>query len=114
MIISEIINDILEKHENHPCVQEISQTFMPNKKFSFKFVTEDLVREEIMNLGGSKATPIGDISVDILKSTVDIHLPFITNNKFINQKRLFSKRITDLSVFYRMCQRFLKESCIIK
>ena len=75
-INSENINDILEKHKNHPSVQEISQTFMTNKKFSFEFVTEDLVREEIMNLDGSKATPIDDISVDILKSTVDIHLPF--------------------------------------
>ena len=79
-INSENINDILEKHKNHPSVQEISQTFMTNKKFSFEFVTEDLVRKEIMNLDGSKATPIGDISVDILKSTVDIHLPFITNS----------------------------------
>ena len=43
-------------------------------------MSEDQVREEIMNLEGSKATPIGDISVDILKSTVDIHLPFITNS----------------------------------
>ena len=53
---------------------------MTNKKFSFDFTTEDLVRKEIMNLGGSKATPIGDISVDILKAIVDIHLPFITNS----------------------------------
>ena len=70
-INSENINDILEK---------ISQTFMTNKKFSFEFVTEDLARKEIMNLDRSKATPIGDISVDILESTVDIHLPFITNS----------------------------------
>ena len=53
---------------------------MTNKKFSFEFVTEDLVRKKIMNLDGSKATPIGDISADILKSTVDIHLPFIANS----------------------------------
>ena len=33
-----------------------------------------------MNLDGSKATPIGDMSLNILKSNVDIHLPFITNN----------------------------------
>ena len=33
-----------------------------------------------MNLNGSKATPIGNISVDIWKSTVDIHLPYITNS----------------------------------
>ena len=60
-INSENLNDILEKHITHPSVQEISQTFMTNKKLSFKFKTEDLVREEIMYLDGSKATPIGDI-----------------------------------------------------
>ena len=32
-----------------------------------------------MNLDGSKATPNGDISINIFKSTVDIHLPYITN-----------------------------------
>ena len=59
------INDILEKHKNHPSVHVINRALMTNEKFSFKFVTEDLVREEIMNLDGSKATPIGDISVDV-------------------------------------------------
>ena len=73
-INSENISDTLEKHKNHPSVQEISQTFMTNKKSFFKFVTENLLREEIMNLDGSKATSIGDI----LQSTADIHHPFIT------------------------------------
>ena len=53
---------------------------MTNEKFSFKYVTEDQLRELIMNLDSSKATPIGNISVDILKSSIDIHLPFITNS----------------------------------
>ena len=79
-INSENINNIFEEHKNHLSVQEISQTFVTNKKFSFKFVTEDQVREKIMNLDDSKSTPIGDISVDILKSTVDVQLPFITNS----------------------------------
>ena len=61
-------------------MQEINQTFMTNKKFSFELVMEDLVREEIMNLDGSEASPIGYMSVDTLKSTVDIHLRFITNS----------------------------------
>ena len=52
-------SDILEKHENHPSVHKISQTFMTNEKFSFKFVTKDQVREIIMNLDSSKATPVG-------------------------------------------------------
>ena len=52
-------SDILEKHKNHPSVHKISQTFMTNEKFSFKFVTKDQVREIIMNLDSSKATPVG-------------------------------------------------------
>ena len=36
-----------------------------------------MVCEIILNLDGSKATPVGDIPADMLKSTVDIHLPFI-------------------------------------
>ena len=62
-INSKNINDILEKHKNHASVHKISQTFMTNEKFSFKFVTEDEVGEVIMNLDSSKATPIGDISL---------------------------------------------------
>ena len=34
---------------------------MTDEKLSFQFATEDKVREKIMNLDGSKATPIGDI-----------------------------------------------------
>ena len=47
---------------------------MTDKKFSFGFVTKDVVRKEIVNLDGSKATLNGDIFVNILKSTFDIHL----------------------------------------
>ena len=43
-------------------------------------MTEDQVREVIMNLDSSKDTPIGGISADILKLTIDIHLPYITNS----------------------------------
>ena len=50
-------------------------------------MTEGQVREEIMNLDDSKATLIGDISVDILKSTVDIHLSFITNSINLSIKK---------------------------
>ena len=52
-INSKNINDILEKHKNHASVHKISQTFMTNEKFSFKFVTEDQVGEVIMNLDSS-------------------------------------------------------------
>ena len=85
-ISSENIHD-LEKLKNYPSVHKISQTFMTNEKRSFKFVTEDQVREVIMHIDSSKATPISDISVDILKSTIDIHLPFIKNNINLSIKK---------------------------
>ena len=40
------------------------------------------MRKVVLNLGSFKATPVGDIPANMLKSTVDIHLPFIT--KIIN------------------------------
>ena len=49
------------KNKCHPIV--VSQTSVTNEKI--QFVTEDQVRKEMMNLDGSKATPIGDIYVDI-------------------------------------------------
>ena len=93
-INSKSINNVLEKHKHHPSVQVINRVFMTNEKFSFKFVTKDLVREEVMNLDGSKATLIGDISVDVLKSTVDIHLPYKTNSTNLSiEKGCFPKEL---------------------
>ena len=68
------INDALQKSRKHPGVDKIRQMLMTDKKFSFGFVTKDVVRKEIVNLDGSKATLNGDIFVNILKSTFDIHL----------------------------------------
>ena len=31
-----------------------------------------------MNLNGSKTTPVGDMPADMLKQTIDIHLPIMT------------------------------------
>ena len=47
---------------------------MTDENFSLKIVTEDIVRKETMNLDGSITTHNGDISMNIFKSTVDIHL----------------------------------------
>ena len=79
------INDALQKSRKHPGVHKIRQMLMTDKKFSFGFVTKDVVRKEIVNLDGSKATLNGDIFVNILKSTFDIHLLY----KFVNRKRSF-------------------------
>ena len=46
-------------------------------KSYFCNVKDDVVRKFIMNLDGSKATPVGDIPTDMLKQTIDIHLPIM-------------------------------------
>ena len=45
-------------------------------------VTKEHVRQVILSIDGSKATPVGDIPADMLKVTQDIHLLLIT--KIIN------------------------------
>ena len=42
-----------------------------------------MVSEIILSLDGGKATPVGDIPADMLKSTADIHLLFITKIMFL-------------------------------
>ena len=67
-----------------------------NEKFSFKPVPDDLVREIILSLDGSQATPVGDIPAHMLKSMVDKHLLFIIkiiifsfeNDRFPDERKL--------------------------
>ena len=71
---------MLNAFNSHPSIKRIRGTVKTNEKFSFQPVPEDL-SEVILNLDGSKPSPV-DIPADMLKSTVHIHLPFIT--KIIN------------------------------
>ena len=50
--------------------------------FSFHEITEDEIRKEISKLDGSKATPVGDIPAEMLKSATDVHVSLLT--KIIN------------------------------
>ena len=72
---------MLNAFNSHPSIKRIRGTVKTNEKFSFQPVPEDLSKV-IFNLDGSKPSPVGDIPADMLKSTVHMHLPFIT--KIIN------------------------------
>ena len=50
--------------------------------FPFHDITKDEIRKEISKLDGSKATPVGDIPAEMLKSTIDVHVSF--RRKIIN------------------------------
>lgn len=60
-------------------VHKIKQTFITDGKLSFKIITKNIVRKEISQLDSLKASPNSDIPANILKSTVDIYIPYITN-----------------------------------
>ena len=61
---------------------KIKKAFNVTDLFSFHEITEDEIRKEISKLDGSKATPVGDIPAEMLKSTTDVHVSLLT--KIIN------------------------------
>ena len=72
------LEDILNAFESHLSIEKIKKAINTTEKFSFRNVKDDEVRKFIMNLDGSKATPAGNIPTDMLKQTIDIHLPIMT------------------------------------
>ena len=70
------MEDVLDVSNSHPSTKRIRRTVKTYEKFSFQPVPKDLLREIILKLDGFKATPVGDISVDMLNLIIDIHLPF--------------------------------------
>ena len=115
-------------------IEEIKKAINTTEKFYFRNVKDDEVRKCIMNLDGFKATHVGDIPTDILKQTIDIHLPIMTqinkmsidNNCYPNDLKLAElspvfKKKDDLdkenyrpAIFYLICQRSSKELCTNK
>ena len=61
------LEDILKVFEFHSSIEKIKKAINTTKKFSFCNVKDDEVRKFIMNLDGSKAIPVEDISTDMLK-----------------------------------------------
>ena len=72
------LEDILKTFESHPGIEKIKKAINTTEKFTFRNVKDDEARKFIVNLDGSKATPVRDIPTDMLKLSIDIHLPIMT------------------------------------
>ena len=72
------LEDILEAFEFNPSIEKIKKAINSTKRFSLHNVKDDEMRKFVMNLDGSEATPVGDIPTDMLKQTIDTHLPIMT------------------------------------
>ena len=110
---------------------KIKKEFNVADLFSLHEISEDEIRKEISKLDGSKATPVGDVPAEMLKSIIDVHVSLLTKimNSYIRNgcfpdelkaaevTTIFKKnddlnnKTIDLSVFCLMCQRSLKGSC---
>ena len=85
--------NIKKKFQDHQSVLKIKKAFNVTDLFSFHEITEDEIRKEISKLDGSKATPVGDIPAEMLKSTTDVHVSFNKNYQLIYPKWMLSRRI---------------------
>ena len=74
--------NIKKKFQDRQSVLKIKKAFNVTDLFYFHEITEDEIRQEISKLDGSKATPVGDIPAEMLKSTTDVHVSLLT--KIIN------------------------------
>ena len=71
------LDEAFVQFQYHPSKKQIRETLNNNESFSFMEVTLDQVRRLILHLDGYMATAVGDISVDIMKLGVDLHLSTI-------------------------------------
>ena len=79
MRVNLVISKIFLKHLNlTQALKKIKKAINTTKKLPFPHVTEDEKRKFIMILDGSKVSPVGDIPSDMLKQTINIHLPIMT------------------------------------
>ena len=66
------VYDINKKFQDHKSILQIKKAFNVTDLFPFHEITEDEIRKEISKLDGSKTTPVGDISAEMLQSTIDV------------------------------------------
>ena len=71
------LQDVLDAFNSYPIIEKSRGTVKTKEKFSFQPVPDDLIREIILNLDGSKATSVRDLPSDMLKFTVDEQISFI-------------------------------------
>ena len=70
--------NIKKKFQDHQSILKIKKAFNVTDLFSFHETTEDEILKEISKLDGSKATPVGDIPAEMLKSANDVHVSLLT------------------------------------
>ena len=71
-----MIHQLLD--QDHQYILKIKKALNAADLFSFHEITQDEIRKKISKLDGSKASPVGDILAEMLKSTIDTYVSYLT------------------------------------
>ena len=91
------IDAILESYKSHPSIVMIKSKVKVSTKFKFKETTADEMYRKMILLNSKKATPEGDMSVDLLKCIADIIAGTVADifNEFFLLLFLLSLKISE-------------------
>ena len=75
----DLIDKIIRKYKSHPSILKIKENVKVENKFEFKDMTSDEIGSEIIRLKTKKASMENDIPTKVLKGSIDIVGPYLSN-----------------------------------
>ena len=76
------LKKITKHFDDHISVCKIKEAYseiLREDNFSFKMVSMDEVKKEVLKLNSKKSSTYGAIPASILKQTIEVHLKYLTN-----------------------------------
>ena len=66
-------------------IKEAYSEILQEDNFSFKLVSRDEFKKEVLKLNSKKSSTYGAIPASILKQTIEVHLKYLTNNNSLKE-----------------------------
>ena len=76
---TEEITKHLDDHISVCKTKEAYSEILREDNFSFKMVSMDEVKKEVLKLNSKKSSTYGAIPASLLKQTIEVHLKYLTN-----------------------------------
>ena len=107
------ISNIIVTFKKHPSILKIKERIQTTNTFSFSYINEQIIKDEICSLDTRKPTRFNNIPAKILVHSHDIcssHLRDIFNNSIINRKFPSALKRADISPTHKKDERTNKEN----
>ena len=104
-ILSNSVEIVIRKFENHPSVQAFKQNISVNKDFYFSNTDVSDILKETTVLNNKRNDTFGNIPIKLLKEVSDICAPALNdiwNNEIITQKRFHNNlKLADVTPVFK-------------